>query len=63
MEHDKIIVYFYICLVEGVYCSNDDERYLSCNHCPGANDSVSHAWCGGNCIFDVTRQVCREGNF
>ena len=47
----------------GVYCGNDEELYLSCEHCPRTNDTVSNRWCGGNCKFDSVHQICKEGNW
>ena len=65
------ISYFYF-LILGVCCGNCNTGYindrhlestvsLSCDLCPKSDANISNHWCSGDCFYDHTHQICREG--
>ena len=53
---------FVFAFLDAIYCGNEEATYLSCDDCPRTNGTTSDNWCSGNCKFDETYQICKEGN-
>ena len=53
---------FVFASLDAIYCGNEEATYLSCDDCPRTNGTTSDNWCSGNCKFDETYQICKEGN-
>ena len=43
-----------------MYCGNN-EMATSCNLCPTPNETQPIEWCGGNCYYDESTKLCKEG--